>query len=253
MTRRERRNKGIRLMTPRDRWVLHWIADQYGARFDHLQVLLSRDPRTTNPACAPGPQGVTASDVGQVLGRWGREPQWAEYRRMYTDAPGWVAVTQYGMQVLGLGYERHMLKETALEHMHWINCVRLDMERRHPEYTWTSERAIRAAHPRRFPNCERDEGENTGHIPDARIWTGHRSIAVQVELSPKSDQELDDILQALLLGDEANMAHQTVWYFVSSATPLKALARRAVEVARARLPEQQQSRIQLIELEQLSC
>lgn len=250
--RRERRDKGTRLMTPRDRWVLRWIADQYGARFDHVRQLLSRDPRTTNPACAPGPAGVTASNVVQVLGRWSREPQWAEYRRFSTDAPGWVTITQYGMQLLGLGYGRHTLKETTIEHMHWINCVRLDVERRHREYTWTSERAIRAERARRFPSRERDEGESTGHIPDARIWTGQRSIAVEVELSPKSDLELDDILQALLLGDEVNTPHQTVWYFVSSITPTNAQARRAVEEARQRLPEQQQQRIQIIELEKLS-
>jgi hypothetical protein len=249
--RRTRRDKGIRLMSSRDRWVLRWIADQYAVRFDHLQALLNRDQRPRNPACAPGPDGLTVSRVLQVIRRWGREPEWIEYRRFHTDAPGWVWLTSYAQQqVLGLPYGRHILKESTLDHMHWINCVRLDVERRHPEYIWTSERAIRAE-PRRFPSRERDEAESGGHVPDARVWTGQRNIAIEVELSPKSDQEIDDVFEALLQDDGGGRGYQRVWYFVSNATPVNVQARRVVEEARQRLPEEQRSRIQIIELEKL--
>lgn len=247
--RRDRHDKGTRLMTPRDRMVLRWIADQYAARFDHVRQLLSREPRTTNPATAPGPQGMTTSNVGQIMRRWEREPAWVEYRRFYRDVPGWVIVTPYGMQLLEVSYSgSHVLKERTLQHLHGINCVRLDVERRHPEYHWTSERALRAEFPHRFPFRGRK-----GHLPDARIWTGQRTIAVEVELSPKPDQELDAILQVLLEdGGEEVPTYQTVWYFVSSATPVTIQARRAVENARFRLPEHSQRRIQLIDLEKLS-
>jgi hypothetical protein len=247
--RRKRRDKGTRLMTPRDRWVLRWIADQYAVRIDHVRQLLSRDPCTRNPAKVPGPGGVTLSNVLRVVGRWSREPEWAEYRRIYADTPGWVVATPYGMQLVSLPYSRHTLKESTLEHLHWINCVRLDVEKRHPEYQWISERRIRSE-SRQFPGRDEEIG-SIGHIPDARIWTGQRSIAVEVELSPKREQELDDIFQALLFGNEAQPAHQTVWYFVGSATSVNTQAQRAVEGARLRLPDEQRNRIQIIELERV--
>lgn len=247
--RKERRDKGLRLMTTRDKWILQWIADQYAIRFDHLQALLSRDPRTRNPACAPGPQGVTASNVGQVLTRWGRDPEWAEYRRIYTDTPGWIWVTPHCMQqVLGLSYAKHTLRESTLEHLHWINCVRLDIERRHPEYRWVSERMLRASLPRRV------EGESVGHVPDAAIWTQNHHIAVEVELSPKPVKDIGEICRLLLTGnDPADSAvYTTIWYFVcAQGGPVQMQARRAVESARQRLPEELRSKIQIIDLEPL--
>ena len=42
--RKERRDKGIKLIKARDLVVLLWIAQQYAARLDHVQVLLSRTP-----------------------------------------------------------------------------------------------------------------------------------------------------------------------------------------------------------------
>jgi hypothetical protein len=43
-SRKERRDKGKKLIKPRDLVVLLWIAQQYAARLDHVQELLSRMP-----------------------------------------------------------------------------------------------------------------------------------------------------------------------------------------------------------------
>jgi hypothetical protein len=234
--RSTRRDKGIRLLTPRDRWVLPWIAEQYAVRFDHLRLLLSRNLRTVS-----GRQSVTPSGVRQVLRRWTRAPEWAEYQRIYTDTPGWIWLTPVGMQLFDLPYARHVIRESTLEHLHGINGVRLDIERRHPEYRWISERAMRAQFPRR------EEGERVGHTPDAQIWTPEgRRIAVEVELSWKREEEMDTILQ-LLLRD-----YHTVWYFVGQANPAQVRARRAVEKAQQRLPEELRPRVQVIALESIS-
>lgn len=246
-TRRERRDKGERQMTTRDRWILKWIAEQYAIRFDHLQVLLSCDPRYRNPAKAPGPGGVSDSNVLQILARWAREPEWAQYRKIFVGTPGWITVTPYGLQLLGLDYAPHQLRASTLEHKHWTNCIRLDMSNRHPEYEWTSERTLRA-----IQGTRRDEGERAGHFPDARLLTQEgRAVAIEVELSPKPDRDLDDILNELLIGDGTSFTYQTVWYFVARSNPVAAQARRAVEAARLRLPEPLQARVQVIELEKL--
>ena len=49
-TRKERRDKGIKLIKPRDLVVLLWIAHQYAARPDHVQELLSRMPGCARPS-----------------------------------------------------------------------------------------------------------------------------------------------------------------------------------------------------------
>jgi len=241
--RRERRDKGIRLCTPRDRRVLRWIAEQDAVRFDHVQQLLSRDPRLRTCARVPGPAGVSASNVGQVINRWERQPTWAEYRRIYTDEPGWITVAPSGLQMLSLPYTYHTLSEKTLEHMHAINCIRLDIERRHPDYRWTSERVLRTT-------LSPKEGTPTKHLPDGQIWRAEgQVIAVEVELNPKDEEEIDHHLHELLFGDEGTPAYQTVWYFVSQAAPANVQARRVVENARQRLPEEVRPRVQMMRLD----
>src|SRR5260370_31902154 len=83
-------------------------------------------------------------------------------------------------------------EESELPHLYNMNRVRLDMERRHPDFQWTSERTLRAAQPRR------EEGSVVPHLPDAQVRTP-KLVGVEVDRSPKSDQELDHILTQLLI------------------------------------------------------
>lgn len=254
--RAERRDKGTRLLNRRDKRVLAWAAEQYAVRFDHLQRLLSAEPGHKSDQFAPGAGGVSASDVLQVIKRWERDPAWAEYKRYYVDTPGWISTTPYGVDVLasqGLlpRYGRHVLKESTFEHLHSINYVRLDLQRRHPEYRWVSERSIRKLLGRR------EEGDDFAHIPDGQIWLDDkRAVAVEVELSPKSDQEYDAILDELLitgvmLPDSTAFRYKTVWYFVGKANDVQVQARRMVEEARGRLAEEYRRFVQVLELETL--
>ncbi len=98
--RRQRRDTGARLLTRRDKRVLSWIAQQYAVRFDHVQQLLSQEPGHTSDRFAPGPRGVSDSDVLQVITRWEQEPAWAGYRRFSVETPGWVWVTPLSLEML---------------------------------------------------------------------------------------------------------------------------------------------------------
>lgn len=251
--RRQRRDTGARLLTRRDKRVLSWIAQQYAVRFDHVQQLLSQEPGHTSDRFAPGPAGVSDSDVLQVITRWEQEPAWAGYRRFSVETPGWVWVTPLGLEMLhGQGlvpkYGRHTLRESTFEHLHALNSVRLDYERRHPQYRWVSERTLRKL------LGQREQGDDLAHLPDAQLWLDdHRAVAVEVELSPKSDEDYDQILDELvvsgvLLPDGTTFVYRTVWYFVSSANDVHAQAWRLVEAARARLPEPYSRRVQIIDL-----
>ena len=104
---------------------------------------------------------------------------------------------------------------------------------------------LRAAQPRR------EEGSLVPHLPDARV-RAPKLIALEVERSPKSSGELDDILTGLLAsgtqaGDgEGPLVYTTVWYFVTEHT------RRYVLEARDRLPTELQARVKVYSLETLA-
>jgi hypothetical protein len=238
---KERRDKGKKLITVRDRLVLLWIAQQYAARLDQVRELLNRMPGRGGKKISP--TGLTLSAVLQVIGRW-VDLGLVVFERVYDREPGWVYVTALGLRKLQLSYTMLTPADSTLPHLYNINRVRLDLEDRHPEYRWVSERALRAAQSRR------EEGVTLPHIPDAQIWQP-KSIALEVERSPKSPKELDSIYTELLItgaslvNGEPPVIYTTIWYFV---TPK---ARTAVEQARNRLPSGYQSRVKILSLETL--
>lgn len=234
--RKTRRDKGVRLLTPRDVWVLRWMAEQYALRFDQLQQLLSRYPSNRN-GIEPGPGGLSTSAVLQVIARWQEDPAWVEYQRIHVQTPGWIWLTPYGDRLLEIPYARHTLRENRLTHRYYVNAVRLDIEQRHPEYQWVSERFLLSQFSRR------DANEKLAHTPDGEVHTSpERVIAVEVELSPKTDLELDAILLELL------SRYWAVWYFVSDHDPVAVQAWRAVVDARGRLAMPFGDRVQIIPL-----
>src|SRR5438067_6749929 len=98
-----RRDKGKKLIKPRDLIVLLWIARQYAARLDQVQELLNRMPGKGGKKVSPG--GLTLSAVLQVVDRWVTLGL-VEYKRIYDGEPGWVWLTPYGLSVLQLPYAR---------------------------------------------------------------------------------------------------------------------------------------------------
>lgn len=238
---RERRDKGRKLIKPRDLVVLVWVAQQYAARLDQVQALLSRMPGRGGRR--PSPTGLTLSAVLQVVDRWVALGL-VEYKRIYDGEPGWVWLTPHGLSILQLPYARLSPKASTFPHLYHINRVRLELEGRHPEYRWVSERTLRAAQPRR------DEGAVVPHMPDACVYTP-KLVTVEVERSPKPPRELDEIFTQLLIagvpqaGREAPLVSTTVWYFVSSRT------RTSIEEARNRLPESERPRVKILSLETL--
>ena len=237
-----RRDKGKKRVERRDRVVLPWIAEQYTAGIDQVRELLSRMPgRGGRPV---SPAGLTMSAVLQVVDRWVTLGL-VEYRRIYEGEPGWIHLISSGLRTLHLPYTMLTPAESTLPHLYHINRVRLDMERRHPDFRWISERTLRAGQPRR------EEGSVVPPLPDAQVRTP-KLVAVEVERSPKLDRELDEILTELLItgspspGGDEPILYTTVWYFVRPQT------RSSIEKARDRLPPGCQPRVKVLSLETLT-
>ena len=116
--------------------------------------------------------------------------------------------------------------------MYLINQARLYVEMYYPDYTFRSERQLRrdqSARPRAIKQR---------HITDGLFYRPDgRAIALEVERWDKAADKLPEILQQL-----AQNYHRT-WYFVSKK------ARTAVTKAILKLPEQEQSRFQLLSSE----
>ncbi len=206
--RKTRLDKGVTVITLRDQHTLPWIAEQYAARLDQVQALLSR-----NPGPSASTSGISLSATLQVIRRW-MELKLVEYRRIVHGEPGWVWLTPHGLSELGLAYTKYIPKLSALPHLYLVNQLRLIHEQRNAEYLWKSERTLRTELPKR------EAGVSVSHIPDGVISDPNGFIALEVELSIKSQERLIAIFQALLeeAGEEDQPKYARVWYFATTAT-----------------------------------
>lgn len=219
----------------RHRHVLPWIGEQYAARLDQAQVLLGREVGAGSSFSA-----ISLSAALQVVRRW-TDLGLVEYRRIIHGEPGWVWLTSHGLSELGLNYTKYVPKLSALPHLYLVNQLRLIHEQRNPLYPWKSERALRAELPRRAA------GVSVAHMPDGMILDPNGSIALEVELTVKSQERLAVILQSLLeeLAEDDRPKYARIWYFTAAA------ARPHVERALLDLEEDQRERMRVYPLEAL--
>ena len=192
-----RSDKGQIRITDRDIKILRWIGEQYVVRLDTLQKLLGRDALQETRE-----EGfVRESAARRVIARWKQE-RLVETHKFFFNQPIWVWLSGKGLSDVGLDFKYWKPSaSTTLNHYHEVNEIRLKTEGQSfaNQITWVGERYLRKAH----------HNEAGFHIPDAEVIWGERTLAVEVELTQKSVQRVEDIVQLL--------AHQYagVWYFVS--------------------------------------
>jgi hypothetical protein len=162
----------------RDLEVLAWLAEQYGARVDQLEVLMGCGPRTV--------QRTVARLRGSGLVR---------SERMIVGEPAWVTPTSAGLAVCGLGFGVWRPRIGLLPHVAAVNDVRLHVQARAPATVWVPERVLAK---------ERGEGQ---HLLDGVAITAGRMVAIEVELTAKSRRRITAIL------DELAGRYDAVLYF----------------------------------------
>lgn len=214
-TRRPRRDKGTVIVTARDQVILQWIAEQYTVRFDQLQHLIAR--------CTPERESdipATISGTRYLLSRW-QKAGWVATQRVLAGEGAYIYLTPRGLRALFHGSFRVWFPTPSLvSHMAAVNSVRLAVESREGLFTWVSERTLR-----------RHQQSPTTHIADALIETADGTIAIEVERTSKSIDEIERIMQELL------DTYSRVWYFVTEGV------RPRVERARSLLSEREANAI----------
>jgi len=148
--------------------VLAWLAEQYGAPADQLELLLGCSLRT----------------VQRTVARL-RQAGLVHTLRMLVGDPAWVIPTTAGIRVAGYSFPAWRPRVGLLAHVAAVNGVRLHVQERSRQAEWVSERLLA---------LERGTGE---HLPDGlAVFDGQR-VAVEVELTVKSMRRTQAILDDL--------------------------------------------------------
>jgi hypothetical protein len=162
----------------RDLEVVGWLAEQYGARVDHLEVLLGAGPRTVQ-------RTVTRLRAAGLV----------TTRRVLVDEPAWVLPTGAGMAACSSGFGVWRPRIGSLSHVAAVNDVRLHVQGRAPSTEWVPERVLAR---------DRLPGE---HLCDGVAIVDGRRVAIEVELTVKSRRRITAIL------DELAVRFDAVLYF----------------------------------------
>jgi hypothetical protein len=165
----------------RDLELVGWLGEQYAARTDQIEVLLGCGPRT----------------VQRVIARL-RDNGLITTRRLLVGEPAWVIPTSTGLRAAGQSFGAWQPRIGLLAHVAAVNDVRLHIQARSPESEWVPERLLAR---------ERQAGE---HLPDGVVITEGQRVAIEVELTVKSQRRLTAIL------DELNNRFDTVLYFCAA-------------------------------------
>jgi Replication-relaxation len=162
----------------RDLELVGWLGEQYGARTDQIEVLLGCGPRTVQRALA------RLRDAGLI-----------DTRRLLVGDPAWVIPTAAGLRAAGHSFAPWRPRVGLLAHVAAVNDVRLHVQARSPQSEWIPERILAR---------QRRAGE---HLPDALVLVDGHRVAIEVELTIKSQRRLTSIL------DELTRRFDTTLYF----------------------------------------
>ena len=198
-----RRDWGRVRWTERDGKAIPWIFEQYSVRYDHLAELLGRWPGGETQA--EGRVGMPT--VRSQVQRWAKEGA-VDHRALLVGQLPWCWVTPQGQALFGLvgrSWTPTIRGHRGLEHRYYANQVRLWLERAHPEAAWRSERLLWQSQGARSR-----KGEAQDPIPDAEVQFGRRRIAIEVELTAKTEERWQEILA------ERAARYDQVWYFTSA-------------------------------------
>lgn len=230
--RKTRKDARIPQWTPRDGYALWYIGEMRALRYDQVRHLLTRasEHKINNSGV------LSLAQTSRIINRW-VNAKYTVYRRVYADQPGWIYLTRKGLYHAGLDYRAQVPSDRTLNHLYWINEIRIKLEEEIVGMTWVSERAIRAQ------QSQLDEWQRLECIPDGIVVIGEDVIDVVVQISKPSPDEVERMMMTGMWGQNKHSLH----YYVNNRF------RDIVRTVHHRLIEAQcriRSHIEIIDLEQ---
>jgi hypothetical protein len=154
----------------RDLGLLTWMGEQYGARIDHVQALT---------------RGISIPMVWRIV-RQMRVSGFVKTERIVANEPTWAIPTATGLAVCGHPHSVWTPALGKLGHVGAINDVRIHVQEQRPESEWICERQLELEVGR--------SAKRGNHIPDGVLILEGRSVAVEVELNPKTPEKVGAVL-----------------------------------------------------------
>lgn len=196
--RRPHLNTGPQI-TPRLEDLIRIVGQQGALRYDHVQRWLGR--LSPEPTRLKQESMLSAERTRKVLRPWIDEGLFY-YRTIFARQLPWLWLSPKGLKYSGLHLRFYEPSPANLSHLCAINDIRLLLANRRPSDIWRSEREVRA-------ELYSVTGETKRHMPGAELITDKGIIALEIELTIKSQKRLHEILLDLA----SNTRYYTIWYF----------------------------------------
>ncbi len=188
--RKIRKDAALPQWTERDTYCWDYIGHMRAIRFDQAQRLLARE----SPSEKAG-DILSPSRASEIISRWTDPPaKFAIYKQIFHAEPGWIYLTRRGLREVQLDFRAEAPSSRTLEHLYWINEVRLALEDEYEtdEMEWTSERTIQAEQDLR------QRGQKLKHIPDGILTLKTKekteTIDIEVQVSKPSPGEVEEVM-----------------------------------------------------------
>ena len=243
-----RSDKGLILATPRDLFILEYIAHHWIVRYDHLKYLLGRQPggKTKEPG------ELADTTVKDQIERWQRAG-WIVYERVLAGERGYAYLTRKGLRMVGLDDLYNQAPPSALRYHHYwaVSDVRLywwDGESEKDPGVWIPERRLRAE----MTSAKKIDPDHyfapirifPGPVPDAVVSGNGWCDAIEVQLSTIKPVEMDKKLLKLCRATYRNTQTDKEYIYnqIHFYVPGKGLEAQ-IERSKAKLSKDDQERI----------
>jgi hypothetical protein len=217
--------------TTRDDYLIWLIGQMRALRLDQVQRLLARlsEYQIDNGM-------LSVSQTSRIVNRWVKK-KYAVYRRVYVGQPGWIYLTARGLYHAGLDFRAEEPSNRIVEHIFWINEVRLKIEEENPAIKWISEREIAAQ------RGQLKKGQRLKRTPDAILVTESEEIDIEIQISRPSPQEVREVMGDAYWSGSNNPLH----YYVNrhSGSVVHAVYEKLVKGRGAMRP-----RIEIVDLQE---
>jgi hypothetical protein len=137
---------------------------------------------------------LSISRSSEIISRYtAKQTRYAIFKSIFDAQPGWIYLTHRGLKAAGLNFRAGAPSVDSLDHLYWINEVRMKLEDEHLDMEWISERAL-------WMEQElRKKGQKLKHIPDGiLVLPGEHGekeyIDIEVQVSKPKDGEVEAIM-----------------------------------------------------------